>query len=67
MASGTPPLNVRFKGPLKVWRWNGEDPCENSERRVLAICKHHSINRAAIQGKLFLDSGRDGARRRRSD
>jgi hypothetical protein len=59
MASNTPLLGVRFKGPLKVWYWNGEDPREETERRVLAILKHHLIKPEAIRGNLFLDSGRD--------
>lgn len=59
MASGKPLLGVYFKGPLKVWYWNGEDPHEEIERRVLAICKHYQIEREAIEGNLFLDSGRD--------
>jgi hypothetical protein len=59
MASGEPLLDVAFKGPLKVWYWNGEDPREEIERRVLAVCKHYRVNEEDIAGRLFLDSGRD--------
>ena len=27
----------------KVGYWNGEDPLEETERRVMAICKHHDL------------------------
>jgi hypothetical protein len=59
MASGMPLLGVYFKGPLKVWYWNGEDPREEVERRVLAICKHYRVEPEPILGRLFLDSGRE--------
>jgi hypothetical protein len=59
MAANEPILGVRFKGPLRVWHWNGDDPREESLRRVLAILKLHRIKPEAIRGNLFLDSGRD--------
>ena len=58
MASGKPLLGVHFKGPLKVWYWNGEDPLEEIERRALAICKYYRLDHEAVRGNLFLDSGR---------
>ncbi len=46
-------------GKLKVWIWNGEDPLEEMERRVAAICIHYGIDHAELDGQLFLNSGRD--------
>ena len=43
----------------RVWIINLEDPLEELERRVIAICLHYGINPAALDGRLFLNSGRD--------
>ncbi|WP_425906804.1 helicase RepA family protein [Nitrobacter sp. TKz-YC02] len=59
MASGKPLLGLKPHGPLRVWLWNGEDPREEIERRVVAACLHHDIEPSEIAGRLFLDSGRD--------
>ncbi|WP_347265343.1 helicase RepA family protein [Nitrobacter sp.] len=59
MASGKALLGLRPHGPLRVWLWNGEDPREEIERRVVAACLHHGIEPSEIAGRLFLDSGRD--------
>ena len=60
MASGQNLLGVEPSGPLRVWYWNGEDPLEEIERRVMATCLHYEIGRSEIdRGNLFLDSGRD--------
>ena len=59
MASGRNLLGVEPNRPMRVWYWNGEDPQEELERRVLAICLHYGIDRAEIEKNLFLDSGRD--------
>ncbi len=47
------------KAPLRVWVYNLEDPLEEVERRVMAICLHYRIDPAPLQDRLFLDSGRD--------
>jgi hypothetical protein len=59
MAAGRNLLGVQPLRPMRVWYWNGEDPQEELERRVLAICLHYGIDRGAIEENLFLDSGRD--------
>lgn len=53
------PDAVLHEGPLRVWYWNGEDPQEETKRRVMAACKHYGISREALGGGLFTDSGRD--------
>lgn len=52
-------LGVVPNEPAKVWVWNGEDPLEETERRVAAACRRHAITREELDGRLFLDSGRD--------
>lgn len=47
------------EGPLRVWYWNGEDPQDETKRRVMAACKHYGISSDALGGRLFTDSGRD--------
>ena len=43
----------------RVWVWNAEDDMDEMERRVVGICGHYGINRADLEGWLFLDSGYD--------
>lgn len=59
MASGQNLTGSAVSERLNVWYWNGEDPKEEIERRVLAICNHYNIDQGAIVDRLFLDSGRD--------
>ena len=59
MASGRNLLGVEPVRPMRVWYWNGEDPQEELERRVLAICLHYGIDHREVEKSLFLDSGRD--------
>lgn len=75
MATGVDLLRVgrMYPRPLRVWYWNGEDPREEVERRVAAICKFYSepdpdfpddpplLNATALarlRENLFLDTGR---------
>jgi hypothetical protein len=59
MASGRNLLLTSVPEPLRVWYWNGEDPREEIERRIAAIGLHYRIRREEIEGRLFVDSGRD--------
>jgi AAA domain len=43
---------------LRVWYWNGEDPAEETERRIAAILLHFRIQREAVEGWVFADTGR---------
>lgn len=42
----------------RVWYWNGEDPYDELQRRIQAICLHYQIDRSEIEGWLFVNSGR---------
>ena len=59
MATGRDLLGVQVHQPLRVWVFNLEDPLEETERRVIAICLHFGIDPAELDGRLFLNSGRD--------
>lgn len=61
MVSGRRLLHDDPHGPLRVWLWNGEDPIDELQRRVMAAARHHDISRQEIDGRLFLDSGRDSS------
>jgi len=58
MATGRSLLGVKPPQALKVWYVNLEDPLEETERRVAAICLHYGIDAHELEGRLFLDSGR---------
>jgi hypothetical protein len=49
------PLDRRYR----VWVWNAEDDVDEMERRVAGICIHYGIDRADLDGWLYLDSGHD--------
>jgi hypothetical protein len=46
-------------GPLNVWLYNLEDPSEESERRIHATAKWFHIKPEDVDGRLYVDSGRD--------
>lgn len=46
-------------GPLNVWLYNLEDPAEESERRLHATAKWFKIEPSDVDGRLYVDSGRD--------
>ena len=59
MAAGQNLLGIDPVRPMRIWYWNGEDPQEELERRVLAICLHYGVDQSVVENNLFLDSGRD--------
>jgi hypothetical protein len=44
---------------LRVWYWNGEDPLEETERRIAAAALHYSLDTSALEAGLFIGSGRE--------
>ncbi len=59
MASGQGILGDLPSGAVRVWYWNGEDPMEELQRRVMATALQHDLAREDIQGRLSVNSGRD--------
>jgi len=56
---GAPPA----EGPLRVAYWNAEDPEEEVERRIAAICVHYAIDPGRLRDQLFLGSKISDGRR----
>lgn len=52
---------VRTPEPLRVWYWNGEDPQDETQRRVVAAAMHHGIKPDDFASRLFTDTGREQA------
>ena len=47
------------EGPLNVWLYNLEDPAEETERRLHATAKWFHVKPEDVDGRLYVDSGRD--------
>lgn len=58
MTTGRNLLGQDVVASLRVWHWNGEDPLEELERRIAAICAQHALGAEHLGDRLFLDSGR---------
>lgn len=58
ITSGKPLLGFTANERGRVWYFNGEDPMDEIQRRVVAAIKHYDITPDEIEGRLFLDSGR---------
>lgn len=59
MATGRAILGIKPHGLCKVVYFNAEDPFDEIQRRVLAVCKHFGIRQEELVGQLFIASGRD--------
>jgi RecA-family ATPase len=57
MATGRNLLGEQPTERLKVWYHNAEEPKEEIERRVLAICQHFNIPQEELVGWFFPTSG----------
>jgi hypothetical protein len=58
MVSGKPLLGTAPKERLRVWIWNGEDPMDEIQRKVMAAALHYGLSADDLSG-LFVDSGRE--------
>jgi hypothetical protein len=58
MVSGKPLLGAATR-PLRVWYWNLEDPYDELQRRVQAAIQHFGLTPEDIEGRLFVNSGRE--------
>jgi hypothetical protein len=47
------------EGALTVWLWNLEDPHDEIERRLHATAQRFQIAPEEVEGRLYVDSGRD--------
>jgi hypothetical protein len=58
IVTNRPLLGVEPDEQTNVWYWNGEDPMDELQRRFAAARLHYGIAPTAIEGRLFVDSGR---------
>ena len=58
MALKRPLLGIVPTEQTNVWIWNGEEPKEELNRRIAAICQYYSIDGRELEGRLFVNSGR---------
>lgn len=58
IVTGRSLLGVEPDERANVWLWNGEDPEEELQARVAAAMLHFSIPPEEVEGRLFIDSGR---------
>jgi len=49
----------QLKQPLRVWYHNGEDPREEINRRIAAVCIHYGLDEEAVQKNMFITCGLD--------
>ncbi|WIA57807.1 AAA family ATPase [Sphingobium sp. WTD-1] len=62
MATGRSFLGPKvWGGPKRVWLWNLEDNGDELARIIQGTAKHWGISEADIGGRLFVDSGLEGA------
>ena len=59
MASGQPLLGIQPAERARVWIWNGEDPRDELDRRIIAAMQHHKLTTDRHRGHLFVNIGRD--------
>jgi hypothetical protein len=59
MATRRPLLGITPAERARVWLWNGEDPAEELDRRIIAAMIQHNIQPEDIEGYLFRDTGRE--------
>lgn len=50
-----------YGGPLRSWYWNLEDDGDSLARQRVAAAIKHGIKASDVEGRLFVDSGPDGA------
>jgi hypothetical protein len=59
ICTGRPLLGEEVHERANVWVMNLEDPLEEMQRRFIAAMQHHNVKRDEVEGRLFLDAGRD--------
>ncbi|KKW89418.1 AAA family ATPase [Sphingobium chungbukense] len=62
LASGQDFLGKKvWEGPKRVWLWNLEDDMDELSRSIQAAAIHHELGPDDVGGRLFVDSGMEGA------
>jgi hypothetical protein len=58
IVTGRPLLGVTPDERVSAWYWNGEDPAEELQRRIVAAALRYAIDPTNIERRLFVDTGR---------
>lgn len=58
ICTGRPLLGIAVDERVNVWLWNGEDPQDELDRRVMATALHYKLDEKDVTGRLFVDNGR---------
>lgn len=58
IAVGLPLLGVKPDESVPAWYWNGEDPGDELDRRIISAALRHGVDRSQLEGRLFVDNGR---------
>jgi hypothetical protein len=61
MATGRPLLGITPQVRVRALCWNGDDPYDEVERRIHAICKHYNINLREVLDQGWLSIGTSDA------
>lgn len=59
IASGRDLLGEKVCEQTNVWLMNLEDPMEEMQLRIVAAMQSHNVRQGEIEGRLFVDAGRD--------
>lgn len=59
IVTGKPLMGETVHEPCPVWIINLEDPLDEMQRRILAAMQHYGIHESELEGRLFVDAGRD--------
>jgi len=59
LATGRALLKDMPHETVKAWHYNLEDPIDELQRRLAAICLNFHVKTEELKGQLFLNSGRD--------
>jgi hypothetical protein len=59
LVTGRPILGEAVHHAVPAWVFNLEDPLDEMQRRLAALMRWHRIAPAEVQGRLFLNTGRD--------
>jgi hypothetical protein len=52
-ATGRNLLGIEPRERVKTWYWNLEDPVDEIDRRIAALCQHYNIAPSELEGYLF--------------
>ena len=56
IAVGLPLLGVKPDESVPAWYWNGEDPGDELDRRIISAALRHGVDRSQLEGRLFVDN-----------